>query len=478
MRSLPRRPFSAKSPQTAAFSRRAGRTTMLGLACLTMVLSLSVASSRVEAGLGLGQSSAVGGVMIDPEGNVRAATPAEQKEMAEMVRAAVQGPDGELAHPTDKRVISLARLQEALREMHETGGRIDDEAAFLAGMQRIEYVVVDKENNDLLLVGPAEAWAVRADGAVVGKQTGGSVLRLDDLVTAFRSVEEARRDGGIRCSIEPTAEGRQRLRGFLKNVKLRPGQNPAFLEAGMREAFGPQMIKLAGVATDSRFARTLVAADFEMKRIAMALTESPVQGLPSYLQMAKNKRQSSAQSPRWWMACDYNPVARDADGTVWKISGRGVKTLTEEDIVSADGSVASDGRQDPLALKWANTMTEKFNDLSKARPVFRDLRNVIDLSVVATQITQENLDQISGIDLSVLRGTDSLVETSSFELPKSLSPQCSFIHGRAGWTVTASGGVSINAFGIVDNQVEQPELETLVSVKKADDSDRWWWDGE
>ncbi|EMI44547.1 DUF1598 domain-containing protein [Rhodopirellula sp. SWK7] len=478
MRSLFRRPFSTKSPRSRVSLRRFDRAPMVGLACLTFVLSLSVASSTAEAGLGLGQSSAVGGVMIDPEGNVRAATPQEAKEMAELVRAAIQGPVGELAEVTDKRVISLARLQQALREMHETGGRIDDETAFLAGLQRIEYVVVDKENNDLLLVGPAEPWEVRADGAVVGKNSGGSVLRLDDLVTAFRSVEAARRDGGIRCSIEPTAEGRQRLRGFLKNVKLRPGQNPAFLEAGMREAFGPQMITLDGVATDSRFARTLVAADFEMKRIAMALTESPVRGLPSYLEMAKNKRQSAAQSPRWWMACNYDPVARDADGQVWKISGQGVKTMTEEDIVAADGSVASDGRQDPLALKWANTMTEKFDALAKERPVFRDLRNVMDLSVVATLITQENLDQQSGIDLNVLRGGDSLIETASFDMPKSLTPQCSFIHGRAGWTVTASGGVSINAFGIVDNQVEQPELKTLVSVSSASDSDRWWWDGE
>ncbi|MCM2372070.1 DUF1598 domain-containing protein [Aporhodopirellula aestuarii] len=478
MRSLFRRPFNTTSRQSSVNSRRFDLPRLAGLTCLMFVLSMTVVTTTANAGLGLGNQGAVGGVMIDPGGNVRAATLQEQKEMAETVRAAIQGPTGDLADATGKRVVSLAKLQQALREMHETGGRLDDETAFLAGLQRIEYVVVDEENNDILLVGPAEPWEVRADGAVVGKQSGGSVLRLDDLVAAFRSVEEARREGGIRCSIEPTAEGRQRLRGFLKNVKLRPGQNPAFLEAGMREAFGPQMVTLAGVAPDSRFARTLVAADFEMKRIAMALTESPVKGLPSYLEMAKNKRQSAAQSPRWWMACNYDAVARDADGQVWKISGQGVKTMTEEDIVAADGSVESDGRKDPLAVKWADTMTEKYDALSKERPVFRDLRNVMDLAVIATLITQEQLDQRSGIDLNVLRGGDSLIETAHYVLPQSLAPQCSFIHGRAGWTVTASGGVNINAFGIVENQVEQPELQTLVSVRDADHSSRWWWDGK
>lgn len=449
--------------------------TAFATATALMFLAMSPA---VHAGIGLGQGQAVGGVMIDPQGNVRAATVTEKKEMAEVIRAAINKPTGGLAQATEKRVISLAKLQKALRQASQTGGHVDQETAFLAGLQRIEYVVVDKENQDLLLVGPAEPWQLKADGSVVGKESGGSVLRLDDLLTAFQSVEKARQDGGIRCSIEPTTEGRMRLRSFLKNIKLRPGQNPAFLEAGMREAFGAQMISLAGVPTTSRFARTLVAADFEMKRIAMALTDSPVNGLPSYLEMARNKRQSASQSPRWWMACDYDPIARDVDGRVWKISGQGVKTMTEEDIVAADGSVDSDGRQDPLALKWAETMTAKYEELSKQQTIFRDLRNVMDLSVVATLITQEQLDLASGIDLSVLRGNDSPIETASYDLPQSLSPQCSFIHGRAGWTVTASGGVNINAFGIVENQVEAPGLQTLVVTRDDAADDRWWWDHE
>ncbi len=39
----------------------------------------------------------------------------------------------------------------------------------------------------------------------------------------------------------------------------------------MREAFGPQLIKLTGVPSDSHFAQTLVAADYQMKRIGMGL---------------------------------------------------------------------------------------------------------------------------------------------------------------------------------------------------------------
>ncbi|PHQ34327.1 DUF1598 domain-containing protein [Rhodopirellula bahusiensis] len=445
-------------------------TLMISAICLAMTVSTA------DAGIGLGNQQSVGGVMIAPDGSVRAATVEEQKEMAQVVRNAMQAPTGELAQATDRRVISLNGLQAALKEAHESGQHLDTETMFLAGMQRIEYVIVDQENNDILLAGPAEPWMVRPDGHVVGTETGGAVLRLDDLVTAFRSVETARNDGGIRCSIEPTAEGRLRLQNFLKNVKLRPGQNPAYLEAGMRQAFGPQQILLAGVATDSRFARTLVAADFEMKRIAMGLTQSPVAGLPSYLEIAKHQAQSSVSSPRWWMACDYDPIAHDAEGRVWKISGQGVKTLTEDDTFDKQGNVRSTGRQNPLATKWADMMTEQFEDLSRERPVFRDLRNAMDLAVVATLITQQQLDHKSGIDLSVLRGNDSQVELASYDMPKTLEPQCSFIKGRAGWTVTASGGVNLNAFAISENAVKD---ETLGNIAVASDSaSRWWWDGE
>src|SRR6056297_1342131 len=220
----------------------------------------------------------------------------------------------------------------------------------------------------------------------------------------------------------------------------------------MREAFGPQMIHLTGIPGDSRFARTLVAADFEMKRVAMGLTPSPVTALPSYLQMAKNSSQSANQNPRWWMACDYESLSRSEDGLAWKLSGQGIKTLTEQDVVAADGSVQAAGKTDRLAQLWADKMTDHFAELSKAKPVFSDLQKLMDLTIVATLISQERLDQQASLDLSVLRGGENTVELISYEVPKAVDPQCSFIRGRNGWVVTASGGVDINAFQVVEDQ--------------------------
>jgi hypothetical protein len=406
---------------------------------------------------------------------VRSATLDEQRELANLVREGLEPLQGDLREATEMRVLSLKGLQQAIVDSHAKGDPVPDEVEFLAGLQRIEYVFVAPDKQDILIAGPAEPWELRADGFVVGTVTGGATMRLADLAVALRSVESARQ-GGISCSIEPTDEGRLRLQQFLRRIKLRPGQSPVVYEASMREAFGPQMIHLNGVPADSRFARTLVAADFEMKRVAMALTESPVPGLPSYLQMTRNSQQASNQNPRWWMACDYDALAKSEDGLAWKLTGQGVKTLTEQDIISRDGSARGAGVSDKMAELWANKMTKSYVELAKEMPVFAELRNIMDMTVVATLIAQERLGEQAGLDLSVLAGNHDALELASYTIPKAVEPQCSFIRGRNGWVVTASGGVDINGFEVVANQVVTPAVDSARSTAlAADTGDRWWW---
>ncbi len=437
-------------------------------------------AASVHGGLsGFGSQRSVGGVMIDASGVVRTATADEKQELAGMMRQNAFAADGELDEAAELRMISLSGLQAAIAKCDHDGRPIPQDIEFLAGLQRVDYVFVDTDKHDIVIAGPAEPWKLLDDGSVVGTVSGSSTMRLADLVVAMRSVEMAR-EAGISCSIEPTPEGRRRLQQMLSRVKLSPGQNPMALEASMKEAFGPQLIQLTGIPTDSRFARTMVAADFEMKRIAMGLAPSPVPRLTSYLEMAKNSRQAAGQNPRWWMACDYDAMSRSEDGLAWKLAGRRVKTLTEQDLVSADGTAAASGKTEKLAQAWADNMTDSFSELSKSIPVFADLENVMDLTVVATLIVQERLASKADIDLSLLSQSSDGLELTSYAVPRSVDPQCSFIHGRSGWVVTASGGVDINAFSIVQNQQTDPSVSDVRETSLATDStesatNRWWW---
>jgi Protein of unknown function (DUF1598) len=444
-----------------------------------LISSLMVLVSPAEAQIGGigGFGRSVGGVMVDAEGALRAATLDEKNELGKALGEIMQMPQGDLAQAAELRAVSLNGLQAAMVHAKASGKPFPQEIEFLAGLQRIQYVFVDADHHDIVIAGPAEPWELRADGSVVGKISGQPTLRLEDLMVAIQSVETAR-SGGISCSIEPTDEGRLKLQRLLKGFKLQPGQNPASLEPAMREAFGPQQVLLTGIPSDSRYARTMVAADFEMKRIAMQLVDSAVDGLPSYLQLSKGASYGGAQNPRWWMACNYDALLCNEDKTAWKISGQGIKTLTEQEMVNADGSVTETGKVDKLAQKWADLMTEKFSELSREMPVFGDLRNTIDMSIVATLIVQERLAEKAGIDLAVLAGREGEIELVSYPTPKTIEPQCSFVRAGRGWTVTASGGVNINPFEVVANQSTATSVtDTRAAVLDRGETTRWWWNG-
>ncbi len=450
-----------------------GLPLMLPRFSLALLICGSAMSATALAGGGFGNNRAVGGVVVDTSGVIRSATVDERSAALATARQTIRDAQGDLAHGTELRMISLARLQAAIVAGEATGAAIPAEMRYLAGLQRVEFVFVYPEQNDIVIAGPAEPWKLRDDGTVVGVQSNRPVVTLDDLVVAFRSVEAARSEG-ITCSIEPTDEGRARLQNLLKRVSLQAGQNPSAIEPAMREAFGPQLIKLSGVPKDSHYARTLVAADYQMKRIAMGLEQSPVAALPSYLAVAKNQRHTGNANPRWWMACNYEAMSRTEDKLSWKLAGQGIKTLTENDIVTNTGEAIPANQRDPLAQKWADAMTTNFSPLAEAQPVFGELRNCIDLSVVATLIVQERLAETAGCDLSHLLGS---IKTETYRVPQTVEPQCSFVRARAGWMVTASGGVDVNAFEVVANQQAAPELADSHTRAAAKDTDRWWWNG-
>ena len=455
----------------AGFSRSVSLRFLI--ACGLVAALIGVPSAIAGFG-GFGNNGAVGGVVIDASGLVKSATQAERLELLASLRNRVGDARGEMATQTELRMISLKKLQAALEAELKTGQSVPEDMQMLAGLQRIEYVFVYPEKNDIVLAGPAEPWVVRNDASVVGKTSGRPVLLLSDLITAFRAVEPSR-NGGITCSIEPTAEGRQRLNNMLRRVQLRPGQDPRNFEPMMREAYGPQQVKLNNIPADSHFARVLLAADFQMKRIAMALEPAPIDGLPSYLQVARNRVHAANENPRWWMACNYDSLKRDADRLAWKIGGQGVKTLTAEELFNEAGELTGEREGSKAAAQWASMMTEKFDELAASQSIFGDLRNVMDLSVVATLIAQEGLDQRAGCDLSTLMGKGVEVPMVQYQVPRAVEPQCSFVRTSKGWTVTASGGVEVTAFDVVSDQEVAEELSEVHEKAEATEDQSWWW---
>jgi hypothetical protein len=369
------------------------------------------------------------------------------------------------------RKISLRGLENAIAEHRKNGTPLTDEIRYLGGLQRIQYIFAFPERGDIVIAGPAEGWKLNALGEVVGVTTNQPVLLLDDLMVALRSINDAQATG-ISCSIDPSNEGLARSAALAKRL-TNPGDNIQPILNQLEEAVGPQTITVKGVPDTSHFARVLVAADYRMKRIAMGFEESPVRGLPSYLGMIKSSGKRNANMlPRWWLEPSFAAILADADGLAFEFRGASVKAMTEDQFLDANGQRQASGKTDGLAKKWSDLMTAHYEELSQQDAIFGQLRNCIDMAVLAALISKEDLAGKCGWEMAVLTDTDVPVE--SYYAPHQVDSQASAVQKNGAWILSVSGGVMINPFQSVAEPQRSEELASI-RAKTADPAGNWWW---
>jgi hypothetical protein len=410
----------------------------------------------------------VGGVSIDPQGVLEAPTADDQRQLDEIRRKTPVKAPAALEKFTELRAISLKQIEAALDKAAKAHKPVPEEIACLGGLQRVRYVFVYPERKDIVIAGPAEGWKMDALGNLVGVTTNRPVIMLDDLMMALRSGASSRTEP-ITCSIDPTQEGIQRLQAFVSG--LRTIGNPEETMSGIEEALGPQQITVTGVPASSHFARVMVAADFRMKRLAMDFEPAPVKGMPSFLQMMKaTGRGMSNMMPRWWLAPKYDPMAKAANNLAWELRGPGVKCMTNEDYINDAGEKKTSNKKNPIAEKWAATMTEKFPELAERDSSFGQLRNAMDLAVIGALIEKEHLLDLASLQLPQLMQRHKLAE---YPAPKQTSSKASAVKQSHDWLISASGGVEMLPWHVA-SEVETVQSLGDVQKKFAASSTNFW----
>ncbi len=444
------------------------RCSLILACCLALV-------SEGTAGLNIGNNNRnVGGISINAKGVVEQTTTIESASITrDRLKALADSPvPARMKDGVELRMISLRGLEAAIADaVKNNAGNIPDDVRFLAGLQRIQYVLVYPKDNDIVLAGPGEGWKVNEKGSVVGITTNRPVLRLDDLVVAMRSVNAAR-DEGISCSIDPTQEGRQQFAAFMRRQRtFTPG-----VVKGIEKALGPQQITLTGVAPTTHFAHVLVAADIRMKRLAMHIDQAPVTNLPSFLDLYRQSNgRLTNMMPRWWLACNYEPLGRGEDGLVWELRGDGVKAMTEDDFIEQDGTVRGSGKKNPIAQKWSENFNKKYAELSTKDSIFGELRNCMDMCVVAALIKKHDLTGRAGCPLPVLSRDDSMFIQATLAAPKTVSTQSSLMKRGREWIITASGGVQVESWLAVQKVAPATDMKPLHTRARGAKDHAWWW---
>jgi hypothetical protein len=419
------------------------------------------------------RNGTVGGVAIDARGAIQQAEERDVLALRDVRRAAMSGLAGDITRPSKLRKISLRRLDALLAQHASQNKPLSADLLYLAGLERVTYVFAYPESNDIVLAGPAGGWTVDDAGNVVGADSKAAVLQLVDLISALRTTDEMLAGEMISCSIDPTPEG---LKRFTRLMLGSPTSPSAQLLKRMEDAVGPQTVTLSGVSPDSHFAQVLVAADWQMKRIGMGLVPSPVDGLTSYLEMLNEGPNAKRDPlPRWWIAYGDEPVERDSDGLGWRISRTGIQVRTASGRLQGDGRISTQTESDPLAKKWADSMTQQYDKLGIAEPVFGQLRGCMDLALVTAILASNDLLKHVDLELPMLLDNTRL-KLATYPVPKSVASHASAHRKGRSWVVSVSGGVELDVPRVVNKAHVQAQVGEVRSQTSPNHVSSWWWD--
>jgi len=441
------------------------------VACVVALVGMfGLVLQQAEAQI-IAQQRQVGGVKIDADGVLSAPTTLEQRELERIRQKNLDAVPIDLQKPAKMRAVSLKRLEADVAKAHQENTPLPDEVKYLAGLQRIEFVLIYPERGDVVLVGPAEGWAIDSLGNVVGATTRRPVMLLDDLIVVLQARKNTPMEP-ISCSIDPTPEGLRRVRAL--SSRLRTIGNPRVTMRRYEEALGPQVISITGVPPTSHFARMMVAADFRMKRLAMNFEPAPVDNMPSFLHLMKTgSRGMGNVLPRWWLAPKYEPIARDAKGLAWQLRGQGVQCMTESDYLLESGErKIGAARASQPAQKWADTFTERFEELANHDSTFGQLRNIMDLAVVVALIEKEQLLERAGLQLTELIDNTT---PDQYDAPRRVASKATLLKRGRKNIISTSGGVEVSPWEVVAKTVEAEESLAPVHKQLSAGAEQWWW---
>ncbi|HEY2839969.1 MAG TPA: DUF1598 domain-containing protein [Pirellulales bacterium] len=423
------------------------------------------------------------GVIVDPTGVFK--TKVYDDPGGALVRQRIADAkatmDPKLFAKSKSRKVSLNRLQKAIEARLAEGRKPTDEMLSLAGLTRLQNVLVYPDSGDIVIAGPADGWVKDVSGRIVSVTSGRPVLELQDLVVALRAYPPNTKDSPkIGCSIDPTPEGLQRFNAFFKSVRdADPHEQAEFIANGLKNALGPQKVRIEGVAPNTHFAQVMVEADYRMKLIGIGLERPPVK-LASYAEKAAGGGKSGGLQ-RWYFMPDYKCVRTTEDHLAMELVGDGVKLVGEHELVQADGKRVVAGAAGGASALFASNFTKKYPDLAAKSPVFAQLRNLIDMAVAAAFIQQNDLYGKAGWEPELFT-SEAEFPVQTYVAPVEADTAVNIIyHGNSvSWPI--GGGVTVHAHKALDDDNlltdEGNKVNKLREATKVEGlaEGQWWWD--
>jgi hypothetical protein len=429
------------------------------------------------------------GVYVDPNGLMRQLAKEEKTGSLESLgrRARAADLNDDMARPSSLRLVSLTRLERAVAQRIESGRPVLETMRQLAGLTQVKHVFVYAEDHEIVIAGPAEGWKYDDSGRPVGRESARPLLHLDDFVVVLRTFAP----GGqaeFGCSINTRDANMKSLMEFVEETSkspLRPGQ--AARDKWIHELqarLGLQDVVVTGVPANTRVAQVIVEADYRMKLIGVAKLDAGKK-IPNYFDLlykAGQIRGGSLDVLRWWLTMKYSAIVHNPNRSFFEIQGASVMAQSENQFLNSQGQHLPTGKSEPVNRQFVENFTRHYNELAQRDPVFADLRNIMDMALVAALCRQEHLHQRADWDLGAF-GPGGEYHPAIVPAPTVVESVMNYraYNGGRDIVVQVAGGVQADIVGIARDQSIAKEDAGLDEVAQhgktpALPEGRWWWD--
>jgi len=411
------------------------------LACFVVWLFILMVPCLAPAQIS-GGTYMIAGVYVDTDGTLRL----RQKDAAdELNKIRVRARTTQPAGNDNVRFVSLPKLFAEARALIQAGRELPPEIRYLSGLTQVRYVLVYPQEKDLVIAGPAEPIDSPASPQPKGRHTGRPVLQLDDLVVALRMAADQAGPQPFGCSIDPPANSVETGQEVLKQYGSRSRKE---LADALVQAIGPQQVRFFGVPADTRVAFVCVAADYQLKRYSIGLDAIPVAGIGHSIDSSR------PAGNRFWFETLYEPLLVSRDGNAFELRGQRLQ-LRAGDLPFEESDAT------PKAKAFARLFTAKMPALAAAVPLFADLQNLADLSLLANLIRRDKLDQRIAWDLGWVRAAEGY-RVKTVPVPRATDTLVNFTSGSL-----AAGGVGIAVERwLAPSAREIDGKDTLAAVKE------------
>ena len=454
------------------------------MACSIFATSATTAMGQAGGGGGGGGTNfgnPIGGIDIDAKGvlGVRQFDPRVAQQRLLAARATMNKSD--LTRPSELRKVSLNRLEAAIDAQLAAGQPITQDMQSLAGLTSLDYVFFYPDTNDIVIAGPSEGVVADPAGRLVGIVTGKPVVLTEDMVTALRAFgPDANPTNVISVSIDPTQEGLQRMQQFLASVRgrLRPN-DAARLAKGLKDNLGLQTVTFRGVPDTTNFARVLVEADYRMKLAGIGLERLPMR-MKSYVERANPNTVAANAMERWYFQPRYDGVSVSEDGMAMKINERGIELVGANERVAGGRRTAS-GRVHKTRQVFCQEFTDKYNDIADRVRIYAELRQLMNVSIAAAYIQQEDFYGQAGWAMQVF-GDETAYEVQTHTAPEQVETAVNAIWRGNTLMTPLGGGVHVSPRKAlqkgtlqVDTTGVNNKVKQSAGPSKLADG-QWWWD--